>query len=57
MNTTNDDSGLIVKENENGTLELSWDACDSRCSVLNDMTAEQIHAMLLEEIKKNLNDI
>jgi hypothetical protein len=57
MSTTTDDSGLIIKENEDGTLELSWDACDSRWSVLNSLTPEEIHAMLLEEIKKDLHDI
>ena len=55
-NTTTDDSGLIVRQNEDGTFELEWDAKDSRWSVLNDLTPEQIRAMLMEEIKKNLND-
>ena len=55
-NTTTDDSGLIVRQNEDGTFELEWDSKDSRWSVLNDLTPEQIRAMLMEEIKRNLND-
>ena len=55
-NTTTDDSGLIVRQNEDGTFELEWDAKDSRWSVLNHLTPEQIRAMLMEEIKRDLND-
>ena len=55
-NTTTDDSGLIVRQNEDGTFELEWDAKDSRWSVLNSLTPEQIRAMLMEEIKRDLND-
>jgi len=55
-NATTDDSGLIVRQNEDGTFELEWDAKDSRWSVLNSLTPEQIRAMLMEEIKRNLND-
>ena len=55
-NTTTDDSGLIVRQNEDGTFELEWSAEDSRWSVLNDLTPEQIRAMLMEEIARDLND-
>jgi hypothetical protein len=55
-NTTTDDSGLIVRQNEDGTFELEWDAKDSRWSVLNSLTPEQIRAMLIEEIQRDLND-
>jgi len=55
-NTTTDDSGLIVRQNEDGTFELEWDSKDSRWSVLNSLTPEEIRAMLMEEIKRNLND-
>jgi len=55
-NTTTDDSGLIVRQNEDGTFELEWDAKDSRWSVLNSLTPEEIRAMLMEEIKRDLND-
>ena len=55
-NTTTDDSGMIVRQNEDGTFELEWDAKDSRWSVLNSLTPEQIRAMLMEEIKRDLND-
>jgi len=54
---TTDDSGLNVIENENGTFTLEWDAKDSRWSVLNDLTAEEIRAMLMEEISKNLTEL
>jgi hypothetical protein len=56
MMTTNDDSGLIVTQNEDGTFQLEWDAKDSRWSVLNSLTPEEIRAMLMEEIKRDLND-
>ena len=55
-NTTTDDSGLIVRQNEDGTFQMEWDPMDKKWSVLNDLTPEQIRAMLMEEIKKNLND-
>ena len=55
-NTTTDDSGLIVRQNEDGTFQLEWDAKDSRWSVLNSLTPEEIRAMLMEEIKRDLND-
>ena len=56
MMTTNDDSGLIVRQNEDGTFQLEWDPKDSRWSVLNDLTPEEILAMLMKEIKRDLND-
>jgi hypothetical protein len=55
-NTTTDDSGLIVRQNEDGTFELEWDPMDKKWSVLNDLTPEEIRAMLMEEIARNLND-
>ena len=56
MMTTTDDSGLIVRQNEDGTFELEWDPMDKKWSVLNDLTPEEIRAMLMEEIKRDLND-
>ena len=55
-NMATDDGGLIVRQNEDGTFELEWSAEDSRWSVLNHLTPEQIRAMLMEEIKRDLND-
>ena len=55
-NMATDDGGLIVRQNEDGTFELEWDAKDSRWSVLNDLTPEEIRAMLMEEIARDLND-
>ena len=52
MNTTND--GLTVKENEDGSFTLEWDEKDSFWSVLNHMTAEEIRAILMEQISKDL---
>lgn len=40
------DDGLKVIENDDGTFTLEWDPCDSRWSVLNDMTSEEVRAML-----------
>ena len=57
MNTTTDDSGLIVRQNADSSFQMEWDAKDSRWSVLNSLTPEEIHAMLMEEIKRDLNDL
>jgi hypothetical protein len=48
------DDGLTIIENEDGSLELEWDSNDSRWSVLNDLTAEEIRAMLMEQISIDL---
>lgn len=48
--------GLTVTENEDGTFTLEWDPCDSRWSVLNDMTSEEIGAMIMEQVKQYLEE-
>lgn len=50
-----DDDGLTVIENDDGSLTIGWDRCDSRWSVLNTMTSEQISAMILEQAKLYLS--
>jgi hypothetical protein len=51
QNQETEDS-LKVIENDNGTLTIDWDPCDSRYSVLNTMTEDQLSAMITEELKK-----
>jgi len=48
------DDGLTIIENEDGSLQLEWDPKDSRWSVLNDLTAEEIRAILMEQISIDL---
>ena len=58
MNVTNQrkmteqDDGLIVKENEDGTFTLEWDEKDPRWSMLNGLTQEEVTAILIEGLEK-----
>jgi len=60
MNVTNQnqeiDDGLKLTENDDGSFTLEWDPCDSRWSVLNGLTSEQISAMIMEQIKQYLKE-
>lgn len=60
MNVTNqspeNDDGLKVIENDDGTFTLEWDPCDTRWSVLNGLTSEQIGAMIIEQVKQYLKE-
>ena len=60
MNVTNQnqeiDDGLKVIENNDGTFTLEWDPCDSRWSVLNGKTSEQLGDMIMEQIKHYLKE-
>lgn len=56
QNQENDDS-LKVIENEDGTFSIEWDPCDSRWSVLNNLSSEEISAMIMEYIESYLEDI
>lgn len=60
MNVTNQnqetDDGIKVTENDDGTFTLEWDPCDSRWSVLNNLTPEEISAMIMEQIKQYLQE-
>jgi hypothetical protein len=57
MNVTNQkemteqDDGLIVKENEDGSFQLEWDEKDPRWSMLNGLTQE-VTAILIEGLEK-----
>ena len=50
------EDSLKVTENEDGTFTVEWDPCDSRYSVFNDMTAKELSAMLMEQIKSYLKE-
>ena len=58
MNVTNQkemteqDDGLIVKENEDGSFQLEWDEKDPRWSMLNGLTQEEVTAILTEGLEK-----
>jgi hypothetical protein len=60
MNVTNQnqkiDDGLKVIENADGTFTIEWDPCDSRWSVLNGLTSEEIGAMIMEQVKLYLKE-
>jgi hypothetical protein len=51
------EDSLKVTENEDGTFTIEWDPCDSRYSVWNDMTKEELSAMLVEQIKLKLEEL
>lgn len=47
---------LRVTQNEDGTFLLEWDPSDSRWSVLNGKTSEEISAMIQEAIQEELKN-
>lgn len=51
-----EDDGLNVTENDDGTFTLEWDPCDSRWSVLNGMTSEEIGDMIMKQVKLHLEN-
>lgn len=51
------EDSLKVTENDDGTFTIEWDPCDSRYSVWNDMTQEQMSAMIEESIKKLIEEL
>ena len=51
-NQNQETDGLNVTENADGTFTIEWDPCDSRWSVLNGLTSEEISAMIMEQIKQ-----
>ena len=51
------EDSLKVTENEDGTFTIEWDPCDSRYSVWNDLTQEQMSAMIEESIKKLIEEL
>lgn len=55
QNQENDDS-LKVIENKDGTFSIEWNPCDSRWSVLNDLSSEEISAMIMEHIESYLKE-
>jgi hypothetical protein len=51
-----EEDSLIVEENEDGTLSISWDKEDPKYSLMNDLTEEEITAMLMEYIRRVTDD-
>jgi hypothetical protein len=58
MNATNQNpemnDGLRVTQNEDKTFTLEWDPSDSRWSVLNGKTSQEISAMIQEAIQEEM---
>lgn len=58
MNATNQNpemnDGLRVTQNEDNTFTLEWDPSDSRWSVLNGKTSQEISAMIQEAIQEEM---
>jgi len=49
---TEQDDGLKVTENEDGSFTLEWDEKDPRWSMLNGLTEEEVIAILMEGLEK-----
>jgi hypothetical protein len=50
-----DDSLTVIVEDD-GSLTIDWDPCDSRYSVLNTMTEEELSAMIIESLQEKLKE-
>jgi hypothetical protein len=55
QNQETDDS-LRVEIEDDGSMTIYWDECDSRYSVLNTMTEEQLTAIIVESLKEKLKE-
>ena len=53
---TEQDDGLKITENEDGTVTLEWDDKDPRWSMLNGLTQEEVSAILNEGLQKLLDN-
>jgi hypothetical protein len=56
QNQETDDDSLRVEIQDDGSMTIYWDECDSRYSVLNTMTEEQLTAMIVESLQKKLKE-
>jgi hypothetical protein len=60
MNATNPnqeiEDSLKITENKDGTFTIEWDPCDSRYSGWNDMTQEEMSAMIQEAIQNLIDE-
>ena len=56
QNQETEDS-LKVTENDDGTFTIDWDPCDSRYSAWNDMTQEELSAMLTKAIESFIEEL
>jgi CRISPR/Cas system-associated endonuclease/helicase Cas3 len=55
-NPTQEIDSLKVTENEDGTFTIEWDPCDSRYSVWNDTTQEEMSAMIQKAIENLIEE-
>ena len=51
------DDGLTVTVNEDGTYQLEWESEDPRWAMLNDLTSEQLAAIITEYTKEMTDDL
>ena len=49
----NDDDGLKVHQNEDGTFSLEWDKEDPKWSFLNGMTSKEIVAIIEKAVMED----
>ena len=56
INQNQEIDSLKIVEQPDGSFQMEWDPMDKKWSVLNDLTPEEIRAMLMEEIARDLND-
>jgi chloramphenicol O-acetyltransferase len=56
QNQETDDDSLRVEIQDDGSMTIYWDECDSRYTVLNTMTEEQLTAMIVESLQKKLKE-
>lgn len=52
----NSEDSLVVTENDDGTFTLSWDDDDVKYRFLNDLTEDELSAMLEKAIEQYLKD-
>ena len=55
VNNSKMEDSLKVTQQEDGSFEVEWDPRDSRYSVWNDLTSEELSAMMMEAIKEQLD--
>lgn len=50
------DDGLKITENENGTFTLEWDVNDSKWSILNELSEDQIQSLITEGLFRMMQE-
>lgn len=53
----NDDDGLKVHQNEDGTFSLEWDKEDPKWNWLNGMTSKEIVAIIEQAVMEDYSNV